>query len=36
VVSQIVNIDGVPVLTQDSTQVVLVVDLLFEQFGVAR
>lgn len=36
VVSQIVNIDGVPVLTQDSTQVVLAADLLFEQFGVAR
>lgn len=36
VVSQIVNIDGVPVLTQDSTQVSLAIDLLFEQFGVGR
>ncbi len=36
VVSQIVNIDGVPVLTQDSNQVTLAVETLFEQFGVGR
>jgi len=36
VVSQIVNVDGVAVLSQDPSQVTLAADLLFEQFGVSR